>query len=126
MLQRVAAVAAAGLRASRGWVAAWAPVSHGDQAQPEPAGRTCGAPDADGTRNDQGVFGGAWGNWIDVDNDRDGFSEREGDCDDTDPEVLGDPRQECEDTRGCSAAPREAPGWWLVGLLVLSGRRRSG
>lgn len=50
MLQRVAAVAAAGLRASRGWVAAWAPVSHGDQAQPEPAGRTRGAPDADGDK----------------------------------------------------------------------------
>jgi len=82
-------------------------------------------PDADGTPNDLGVFGGALGNWIDVDNDRDGFSELEGDCDDTDPLVLGDPRQECDSSAGCASAPGRGLGLWLGGLLALSVRRRS-
>jgi hypothetical protein len=85
-----------------------------------------GDPDTDGSQNDMGVFGGALGNWIDVDNDRDGFSELEGDCDDTDPEILGDPRQECEGGTGCTSAPGRGLGLWFVGLLAITVRRRSG
>ena len=81
-------------------------------------------PDADGSMNDMGVFGGRLGNWKDVDNDRDGFSELEGDCDDTDPEVLGDPRRTCEESPGCASTPPGSSVLWLAGLLGLSARRR--
>ncbi len=80
-------------------------------------------PDDDGSPNDIGAYGGAWGNWPDVDNDRDGFSEYDGDCDDRDPEVLGDPRQECSSSGRCSTGPTPITGLWL-GLLALVSRRR--
>lgn len=83
-----------------------------------------GDPDSDGSPNDVGVFGGERGNWIDVDNDRDGFSELEGDCDDTDPDVLGDPLQECDGGVGCASAPTGARWLWLAALVGLSVRRR--
>ncbi len=91
--------------------------------------RDAGSPhtnDADGSPTDIGVFGGPRGNWIDVDNDRDGFTEREGDCDDLDPEVLGDPLQECDGRTGCSTGPGSPSPGWLLGLLgCLTRRRRS-
>ena len=83
--------------------------------------------DVDGTVADIGSFGGRWGDWPEVDNDRDGWSNLEGDCDDGDPDVHPDwSTGECpQQNAGCSTTG--GLGWvWGVGLglLALATRRR--
>ncbi len=86
-----------------------------------------GDPDADGSPNDMGAFGGRWGDWPDVDNDRDGWTNLEGDCNDLDPSIHPDwTTGECPEPEvGCKASPRHS-SWGFAGLLALGlvGARR--
>jgi uncharacterized protein (TIGR03382 family) len=85
--------------------------------------------DADGSRADIGAHGGLHGNWPDVDEDRDGHNELEGDCDDDDPQVYPDlltGRCPAPDRcAGCASGPGVT--WPLALLLIgtaLTRRRR--
>jgi hypothetical protein len=82
-----------------------------------------GDPDPDGSPNDIGSFGGLWADWPEVDNDRDGWSNLEGDCDDADPDIHPDwSTGECpQPATGCSTSavdPRAIVA--LLGLLLTS------
>jgi hypothetical protein len=83
--------------------------------------------DVDGTVADVGSFGGRWGDWPGVDNDRDGWSNLDGDCDDGDPDVHPDWRTgECpQENSGCSTGGGAVWRWAVgLGLLALAARRR--
>ncbi|MFT5586052.1 MAG: hypothetical protein ACI9VR_003648, partial [Cognaticolwellia sp.] len=77
--------------------------------------------DWDGSPGDVGMYGGLWGDWLDVDNDRDGYTNLEGDCDDGDPEVVPNLLSgECEAGAGCaSQGPKSAPLALILGLLAM-------
>ena len=77
--------------------------------------------DWDGSPGDVGMYGGAWGDWLDVDNDRDGYTNLEGDCDDGDPEVVPNLLTgNCEARAGCaSQGPGSAPLALILGLLAM-------
>ena len=77
--------------------------------------------DWDGSPGDVGMYGGAWGDWLDVDNDRDGYTNLEGDCDDGDPEVVPNLLTgNCEARAGCaSQGPGSAPLAVILGLLAM-------
>lgn len=88
-----------------------------------------GDPDRDGSPNDVGSFGGRWGDWIDVDNDRDGWTNLEGDCDDFDASVHPDwYTGECPQAEpGCSSSSSEGSsraGLVALCLVALLARRR--
>lgn len=88
-----------------------------------------GVADADGGPADVGATGGPWGNWPDVDDDRDGVSETEGDCDDLSASVLPDPSGEgCVVAGAGCAALGVSAGWGVVALAGLAAalRRRAG
>lgn len=88
-------------------------------------------PDPDGTPADLGVYGGRWADWVDIDNDRDGYTNLEGDCDDFDPTLIPDLLgQRCVSTEGacdgCASGRRPAlPVWMALALAVTVLRRRS-
>ena len=65
--------------------------------------------DADGTRADMGAYGGANGaGWGDVDQDVDGYTVEEGDCDDTDSDVHPGAFDGCDDIdQDCDGTARE-------------------
>lgn len=67
------------------------------------------------------MYGGPWGDWLNVDNDRDGYTNLDGDCDDGDPNVVPNLLTgECELRAGCASQGRgSAPLPLLLGLLVL-------
>lgn len=77
--------------------------------------------DWDGSAGDVGMYGGPWGDWLNVDNDRDGYTNLEGDCDDGDPDVVPNLLTgECELRAGCASQGRgSAPLALLLGLLAL-------
>ncbi len=88
-----------------------------------------GGVDPDGSVADIGVHGGRYGDWPDVDEDRDGYTNLENDCDDTDRTVVPDLwTGTCPAPQGCTgcgggATPR------LLGLLaalLLTRRKPSG
>jgi hypothetical protein len=88
-------------------------------------------PDPDGTPADLGLYGGRWADWVDIDNDRDGYTNLEGDCDDFDPTLIPDLLgQRCVSTDaacdGCASGPgRSLPAWAALLLAVTVLRRRS-
>ena len=86
-----------------------------------------GDPDPDGSPNDIGSFGGLWADWPEVDNDRDGWSNLEGDCDDADPAVHPDwSTGQCpQPTTGCSASPVDPRALMALLALLLTCRFRS-
>ena len=77
--------------------------------------------DWDGSAGDVGMYGGPWGDWLNVDNDRDGYTNLDGDCDDGDPDVVPNLLTgECELRGGCASQGRgSAPLPLLLGLLAL-------
>ena len=77
--------------------------------------------DWDGSPGDLGMYGGPWGDWPDVDNDRDGYTNLEGDCDDGDPEVVPNLLTgECEARAGCASQGQGSASFpLLLGLLAL-------
>lgn len=83
--------------------------------------------DLDGTPLDLGVFGGDEGDWPDVDNDRDGYTNLEGDCADFDRSVVPDPLSgTCPAQGSCggcaSGSGGGAAGCWLLALIALTRR----
>lgn len=80
--------------------------------------------DPDGTDGDLGLHGGRHGDWPDVDEDRDGFTNLDGDCDDTDPAVVPDLwTGACPASQGCVHSPAP-PALVAVLLAALATRRR--
>lgn len=77
--------------------------------------------DWDGSLGDLGMYGGPWGDWVDVDNDRDGYTNLEGDCDDGDPAVVPNLLTgECERSGGCQTTQGSPSSLaWLLGVLAL-------
>lgn len=65
--------------------------------------------DADGSRADMGAYGGANGGaWDEVDQDVDGYTTGEGDCDDTDPDVHPGAFDGCDDVdQDCDGVAEE-------------------
>jgi hypothetical protein len=86
--------------------------------------------DPDGSAADAGIYGGPDGDWPDVDNDRDGFTNLEGDCDDQDPNLVPDPHKPwlCGDQAcgGCAAGGVLGGQGAAVLLAALAWRRRRG
>jgi len=81
--------------------------------------------DPDGSPADIGVHGGRWGDWPDVDEDRDGFTNLEGDCDDTDRAVVPDVwTGACPASQGCEGCGSGLAPGALVTLLALGATRR--
>ena len=88
------------------------------------AGTDAGMPDEldpDGSPADVGIFGGPLGDWPDVDNDRDGYSNIDGDCDDLDAGVLPDPvrPERCGEVSSCACDAGVGAGTALGPLLAL-------
>lgn len=82
--------------------------------------------DLDGSALDLGVFGGPLGDWRDVDNDRDGYDNLEGDCDDFDPAIVPEGvGGSCPTAEGCRGCANGAGGGTaLAALLALALTRR--
>ncbi|MCP4809643.1 MAG: hypothetical protein GY913_28245 [Proteobacteria bacterium] len=80
--------------------------------------------DLDGSPGDIGVHGGRYGDWPDVDDDRDGYTNLDGDCDDADRNVIPDLwTGACPAGEGCSTAP-VPPALLAVLLVAVTTRRR--
>lgn len=82
--------------------------------------------DLDGSPADIGPHGGVYGDWPDVDEDRDGYTNLEGDCDDTDPAIVPDVwTGACPAAEGCAGCRTGAiPGLLATLLGLLFTRRR--
>ncbi|MED5371489.1 MAG: hypothetical protein VX899_10775 [Myxococcota bacterium] len=77
--------------------------------------------DPDGSPLDLGIYGGDFADWLDVDNDRDGFTNLEGDCDDWNPELAPDLLSgECRAPRGCSSTGNSGVLWVALGGLLVA------
>ena len=83
--------------------------------------------DLDGSAGDLGPHGGRHGDWPDVDEDRDGYTNLDGDCDDADRDVVPDLwTGVCPAGQGCTTAPVGVGALGVLLAAVTTRRRRLG